>query len=72
MEIRITFRSEVYIQAESLQEAKTIYEEMPIFSADALEEHHAEVVELVSVEDANTYHDYMSEWNKCWYPTTTD
>lgn len=64
MTIRITFRSEIYVDASSIDEAKTKYEELPIFSADALEECYAEVVDVVSVEDADTHRDLMGDWNK--------
>lgn len=61
-EVRITFRAEVYIKGDNLDEIKEKWEELPLFSADALEKSSAEFVELVSVEDAETYEDLMSKF----------
>lgn len=53
--VRITFRSEVYVEVqgetreEVLESANRAFESMPIFSADALEDYSAEVVEVVSM-----------------------
>lgn len=49
MEIRITFRSEVYIKGNTIDEIRDKWEELPIFSADALE-CYADVVENISAE----------------------
>lgn len=59
MEVRITFRSEVYIKGETLEEIKSKWENMPIFSADALEDYSADFVELVSAErvDDDSYNE---------------
>lgn len=55
MKARITFRSEVYVEGKDINEIKNKWEDMPVFSADALEEYGADLVEMVSVEDADTY-----------------
>lgn len=61
MEVRITFRSEVYIEGETIEEIREKWEELPIFSADALDKH-ADFVELTSVENAEDYTDLMSDF----------
>lgn len=62
MEARITFRSEVFIKGNNLDEIRDKWEELPLFSAEALEEAHADYIELISVEDSKTYKDLMSEF----------
>ena len=62
-EVRITFRSEVYIKGETIEEIRDKWDELGLFSADALENHYAEFVELVSVEDAETYEDLSKEFS---------
>ena len=60
-ELRITFRAEVYLTGDNLDEIKQKWEDLPLFSADALDAH-ADYVELISVEDAETYEDLTSEF----------
>lgn len=59
IEVRITFRSEVYIKGKTLEEIKEKWKDLPIFSADALETYSADFVELVSAErvDDDSYED---------------
>lgn len=54
MTARITFRSEIYISGDSISEIREKWEEMPIFCVDALDEG-AEIIEVCSVEDAETF-----------------
>ena len=63
MEIRITFRSEVFIKGETLADCAKQWEQMELFSDEA-NQHDACSIELVSVEDAETYKDLMSDFNK--------
>ena len=63
MEIRITFRSEVFIKGETLADCAKQWEQMKLFSDEA-NQHDACSIELVSVEDAETYKDLMSDFNK--------
>lgn len=63
MEIRITFRSEVFIKGETLADCAKQWEQMKLFSDEA-NQHEACTIELVSVEDAETYKDLMSDFNK--------
>lgn len=59
IEVRITFRTEVYIKGKSISEIRNKWEDLPLYSADAIEEGHAEFVELVSAErvDDESYDD---------------
>lgn len=50
IEVCVTFRSEVYIKGKTLDEIREKWEDMPIFSADALETYHAEYIEMCSSE----------------------
>ena len=63
MEIRITFISEVFIKGETLADCAKQWEQMKLFSDEA-NQHEACPIELVSVEDAETYKDLMSDFNK--------
>lgn len=56
MTARITFRSEIYISGDSIREIREKWEAMPIFCVDALDEG-AEIIEVCSVEDAETFKD---------------
>ena len=49
MEVRFTFRAEVYIKADSLAEAREKFQSMGLLSADALE-HHGDVCEVYDDE----------------------
>lgn len=49
MEVRFTFRSEVYIKADTIDEAREKFEAMPLLSYDALE-HYGDVVEVYDDE----------------------
>lgn len=64
--VRITFSAEVYINGKDLAEIKDKWENLPLFSAEAIEEAYADFVELVSVEDADTYEDIMTEFRKAY------
>lgn len=62
IEVRITFRSEIYISGKTMEEIKNKWEELPLFSADALETYNAEYIEMCSVEkvDDGSYDDVMN------------
>lgn len=47
-----------------MKEVKQKFEEMPLFSADALEDGCAEFSELLLVETAGTHKDLMKEYNE--------
>ena len=63
MEIRITFMSELFIKGETLADCAKQWEQMKLFSDEA-NQHDACSIELVSVEDAETFNDMLSEFNK--------
>ena len=63
MELRITFRSEIVITGETLADCAKQCEQMELFSDEA-KQHEACQIELVSVEDAETFKDMLSEFNK--------
>lgn len=53
MEARITFRCQLYIKGQTTKEIIEKFENMPLFSAEALE-HFADLIETDSIEDAET------------------
>lgn len=61
IEVRVTFRSEVYIKGKTMEEIKNKWKELPLFSADALETYNAEYIEMCSVErvDDGSYDDVI-------------
>lgn len=65
--VRITFRSEVYIEGEDMAEVKANWENLPLFSADALEYAYPEVLDVQTVEDAETYQDLKNEFDAAEY-----
>ncbi len=62
MEVKITFRSEIYIQGENMKEVREKFEKLPLYSSDALLESYAAFCELESVEDAETSEDLKREF----------
>lgn len=64
VKVRITFRSEVYIEGEDMAEVKENWENLPLFSADALEDAFAEVLEVQTIEDTETHKDLKKEFDE--------
>lgn len=64
LEIRVTFRSEVYISGKNMEEIREKWNDLPLFSADALERYNADFVELVSAErvDDGSYEDVSLDY----------
>ena len=60
IEVRVTFRSEVYIKGKTMEEIKDKWEVFPLFSADALD-HSADICEMVTAErvDDDSYDDVI-------------
>ena len=60
IKVRVTFRSEVYIKGKTMEEIKDKWEELPLFSADALD-HSADIFEMVTAErvDDDSYDDVI-------------
>ena len=65
MEVRITFRSEIVITGETLADCAKQWEQMELFSDEA-KQHEACQIELVSVEDAETYKDIRLEFDHAY------
>ena len=68
MTVRVTFRSEVYIDASSVAEAKEKFEAMELYSEKAKKEMSADYIEIDSIEDGDTYDDLTEEWDKAYQP----
>lgn len=62
MRVRITFRSEIYIEGDSLQDVRSQYESLPIYNDETVENNGLAYVEDVSVEDTETGEDLDNEW----------
>lgn len=60
IEVRVTFRSELYIKGKTMEEIKDKWEVLPLFSADALD-HSADICEMVTAErvDDGSYDDVI-------------
>lgn len=66
MKIRITFRSECYVEGDSMAEIRDKYETTNIYSEEFLENLDGDFVETMTVEDADTYEDKSSEYFHCY------
>ena len=66
MKVELKFDAYIYLEGENMAEIREKFENMPLFSADALEEGHAEFCELLLVEDAETYKDLMDEYDNAY------
>lgn len=60
MKLRITFRSEVYVEGKTMRDCIKQWAEMPLYHPD----NKCSLVELSSIEDADTYEDKMNEWDE--------
>ena len=60
--VRITFRSEITIEGDTLADVKKKFEEMTLYSGQAIN-NGANFIEVNSVEDANTLEDLSAEFN---------
>ena len=61
IEVRVTFRSEIYIKGKTMEEIKDKWVELPLFSADAMETYNADYIEMCSAErvDDDSYDDVI-------------
>lgn len=61
MEVRITYRSEIYIEGENLEEIKQKFEGLNLDPIDKDDESVTDYgfIEVTSAEDAYTYEDYF-------------
>lgn len=62
--VRITFKCEVYLEGEDMADVKEQWEDLPVFTADALEDAYAEILDVESVEDADTHEDLKDEFDE--------
>lgn len=58
MKVRITFRSEVYLEGDNLDDIRKEWENLDLYSEDALK-HSADFVELVSADDEDSGNDLV-------------
>ena len=59
--VRIKFDADIVIEGNSLKDCRSKWENLPLFSADALDLG-VEYGETLLVEDAETYEDLSKEW----------
>ena len=57
MDVRIVFRSEIFIQGKNIDEIREKWENMPLYSKEALD-HDADEIEVMYAEDCNTNEEY--------------
>lgn len=62
MEVRITFRSEIFLEGKDMKEIVEKWENIQLFSGEAVAEG-ADFIEVDTVEDADTYDDVFDEFN---------
>ena len=63
MEVRIKFSADIYIEGADMAEVKAKFEDMPLFSIDALD-CGVEYSETLLIEDADTCEDLSKEFNE--------
>ena len=68
MEVRITYRSEIYIQGANIKEIRDKYETLDLDPVDKEDESVTgySFCETVSVEDADSYEDLMNDYWKAY------
>ena len=62
MKIKVNFRSGVFLEGDTIKDIQEQWDNLPLFSADALEEHHAYFIEILTIEDADTHEDLTNEF----------
>jgi len=62
MKARITFRSEIVVEGNNLEEIKQKFEGLNLCTKEG----NGDFVELVSVEDNDTFTDLMKEWDELY------
>ncbi len=62
MEVRIKFDADIIITGDNMQEVRSKFESMPLWSEDA-KECGVEFSEIQLVEDAETYNDLRHEYD---------
>lgn len=62
MEVRITFRSEIFLDGKDMKEIVNKWENIRLFSGEAVAEG-ADFIEVDTVEDVDTFDDVFDEFN---------
>ena len=63
MKVRIVFRSDIVIEGETMEQVVEKWQMMPLYSSEACH-HNVNFQEIEVVEDANTYDDFMTQFNE--------
>ena len=63
MKVRISFRSEIVIEGETMEQVVDKWQAMSLFSEEA-EDSGVEFYDIESVEDADTFEDLMDEFHE--------
>lgn len=68
MTVRITFRSEIFIEGKNLKEIRNKFENLPLYDIDFEDDKVSDYdyCELVSVEDADSNEDLENEYLKAF------
>ena len=65
MDVRIKFDADLIISGETMQEVRSKFESMQLFSQEA-KDFGVEFSEIQLVEDADTYDDLQHEYDHCY------
>lgn len=65
MQVRISFRSEVVVEGDTIEQVCEKWQMMPLYSDEAYQ-HGIEFIEVDAVEDAETYKDLKHEFELYW------
>lgn len=63
MKVRIKFDADIVLEGNNMRKIKDKWMNLPLFSQEALN-NSVEFGEIILVEDADTYDDLMSDYNK--------
>lgn len=64
MEVRIKFDADIVITGDTMEQVKSKFENMPLWSEEA-KACGVEFSEIQLIEDAETYNDLQEEYNNC-------
>lgn len=64
MEVRIKFDADIVITGDTMEQVKSKFEHMPLWSEEA-KACGVEFSEIQLIEDAETYNDLQEEYNNC-------
>lgn len=66
MKVRITFRSEIFFDGETIEDVAKQWLTTPLFNTEAISNNGADFLEIVSVEDAETSEDLDTGFNNAF------